>query len=66
MAEAFYMNGILLSPSELSAIKPGEAITLAAVMAILAIAIVAIVCYRIFKSGKGSVKLPGGWAFEWK
>jgi hypothetical protein len=60
------MESVVLSEKELEAVKPGEAITLAAVLAIMAIAVVAIVCYRIFRSNSGGVKLPGGWAFEWK
>ena len=46
-------------------IKGGEAITLTAIMAVLAIAIVAVVCYRFFISPKGKVDLPGGFKFEW-
>jgi hypothetical protein len=60
------MKGNLLSEDELQAIIPGEAITLSAVLAILAISLVAIVCYRLFMAKTGSAKLPGGWAFEWK
>jgi len=59
------MNGRLLGEEELCLITPGEAFTLAGVLAILAISIVAIVCYQLFKSKKGSAKLPGGWAFSW-
>lgn len=55
-----------LSFEEANSISVGEAVTLAAVMAILVIAIVAVVVYKLFKSGKGSAKLPGGYAFEWK
>ncbi|MBQ7994962.1 MAG: hypothetical protein IJ247_01930 [Bacilli bacterium] len=60
------MNGVLLNEQEKELIVPGEGFTIAAVMAILVIAIVAIVCYKMFKSDKGSAKLPGGYAFEWK
>ena len=60
------MKGIRLSEEELSSIKPGEAITLAAVLAILAIAIVAVACYKMFTSSEGSAKIPTGWAFTWK
>ena len=47
--------------------KGGEAITLAAIMAILSIAIVTVVVYRIFRSANGSSKitLPGGFVFQW-
>lgn len=55
-----------LTSDECLNIHVGEAITLGAVMAILAIAIIAVVVYKLFKSGKGTAKLPGGYAFEWK
>ena len=43
----------------------GEAITLTAVMAIVAVAVMAVVIYRLFRSGKGGVTVPGGWKFSW-
>ena len=43
----------------------GEAITVTAVMAILTVAIMAVVIYRLFRSGKGGVNVPGGWKFSW-
>ena len=43
----------------------GEAITLTAVLAIVATALMAIVVYRLFVSGKGTVSIPGGWKFTW-
>ncbi len=55
-----------LNPEELEAIVPGEAITLTAVMAVLAVAITAVVVYRIFRTSSGSAKIPGGWSFTWK
>jgi len=55
-----------LTDQELSNVKVGEALTLASVMAVLSIAVVAVVVYRIFKSSKGGVTLPGGYKFEWK
>lgn len=54
-----------LSTEEMKNVKGGEAITLTAIMAVLAIAIVAVVCYRFFISPKGKVDLPGGFKFEW-
>ena len=57
---------IPLSSYELENIKPGEAITLAAVMAILVIAIVAVAVYKLFQSETGLVQLPGGYKFQWK
>lgn len=55
-----------LNPEELETIVPGEAITLTALMAVLAIAITAVVVYRIFRTSSGSAKIPGGWQFTWK
>ena len=43
----------------------GEAITLTAVMAVLAVAVIAVVIYRLFRSSKGGVNVPGGWKFSW-
>lgn len=60
------MNKIELSAHEIQTIRVGEAITLGAVLAILAIAIIAVVVYKLFRSAKGTAKLPGGYAFEWK
>ena len=44
----------------------GEAITLSAMMALLAIGIVTVLCYKLFfaKDG-GKVALPGGFTFQW-
>ena len=55
-----------LNDNQLNEIVVGEAITLASVMAVLAIAVTAVVIYRLFKSAKGGVTLPGGYKFEWK
>ena len=60
------MEKVPLTNEELNKIKPGEAITLATVMAILAIAIVSVIVYKLFITGDGKVKLPGGYQFEWK
>jgi hypothetical protein len=54
-----------LSQAEAVEVKGGEAITLSAVMALMAIAIIAIVCYRIFMGKTGKVNLPGGFVFQW-
>ncbi len=54
-----------LNDFELEMVEGGEAITLSAVMAVLAISIVAMVCYRFFLSNKGEVELPGGFTFKW-
>lgn len=59
------MNKVLLDDFELERIKPGEAITLAAVIAIMAIAILAIATYKIFVSKEATIKLPGGYQFSW-
>ena len=43
-----------------------EAITLAAVMALMAIGIVTVVVYKLFVSEKGAkVAIPGGFSFSW-
>lgn len=60
------MKEKILTNEELSNIKVGEGITLAAVMAIVAIAICMVIVYKLFKSSKGSAALPGGYKFEWK
>ena len=56
----------ILNDFELEQIKGGEALTLTAVMTILATAIVAVIVYRLFMSEEGSTTLPGGWKFTWK
>ncbi len=50
---------------EMSSLDGGEAITLTAILAVMAVAIVAVVCYRLFMSNEGSVTLPGGYKFSW-
>ena len=55
----------LLTDEELRNEVSGEALTLTAVMAVLATAIVAVVVYRMFMSKKGSATVPGGWKFSW-
>ena len=56
----------LMSKEEMQNHYVGEAITLTAVMAVLAVAVMAVVIYRLFRSGKGGVSVPGGWKFSWK
>jgi hypothetical protein len=61
------MESVLLDEKTMALTRPGEVITLTVVLAIMAIALLAIIAYKVFKSqGGGTVKLPGGWAFEWK
>lgn len=55
----------LLSTEEMENHYVGEAITLTAVMALIAVAVMAIVIYRLFRSSKGGVTIPGGWKFSW-
>lgn len=55
----------IMNEQELMECQSGEAITLTAVMAILAAAIVAVVAYRLFMSDKGTTTIPGGWKFTW-
>ena len=47
-------------------IKVGEAITLTAVIAVLAISIIAVVVYKLFTSKEGKTSMPGGWSFQRK
>lgn len=54
-----------LNFNELNLIKPGEAITLAVVVAIMAIGLLAVVIYRVFMSDETTIKLPGGYQFSW-
>lgn len=58
------MNYRLLNENEMQEIVVGEAITLSAVLAILAAAVVAVVVYKLFLSDKGSATV-GGWKFSW-
>lgn len=55
----------MMSEQELTECTSGAAITLAAVMAVLATAIVAVVAYRLFMSSKGTLQAPGGWKISW-
>ena len=55
----------LLSEQEMQNQVSGEALTLTAVMAVLATAIIAVIVYRMFMSEKGSATVPGGWKFSW-
>ena len=58
------MHFVILSNKEASEIRVGEAITLSAVLAIVAVAVIAVVVYKLFLSNKGSANL-GGWKFTW-
>lgn len=55
-----------LTEAEEKEVTGGEAITLSAMMALLAIGLVSVICYKMFfsKSG-GKVSLPGGFTFQW-
>lgn len=59
------MDIVALSDNELDSIRVGEAITLAAVLAILAASIITVVVYKLFTSSGSTVKLPGGYQFTW-
>lgn len=55
-----------LTVEEEEKIQGGEAITLTAIMALLAIGLISVICYRIFVAkGGGKVSLPGGFTFQW-
>ena len=58
------MNFVTLTEKEASEIRVGEAITLSAVLAVVAVAVIAVVVYKLFLSNKGSANL-GGWKFTW-
>ena len=55
-----------LSLEELTTLKGGEPVSLAAVMAIMIVAISAVIVYLIFMSSSGKATIPGGFQFEWK
>ena len=55
----------LLTESEMENQVSGEALTLTAVMAVLATAIIAVIVYKLFLSDKGNATVPGGWKFSW-
>ena len=59
------MNYTLLTTEQMEKHQIGEAITLSAVMAIVTVAVMAVVVYRLFRSNKGGVSVPGGWKFSW-
>ena len=59
------MDKIPLTQYELDNTRPGEAITLAGVMAILLTAIVVVVVWKLYSTSDGSVTLPGGYKFVW-
>ena len=59
------MNYQIMSQKEMQNHYVGEAITVTAVMALVTVAVMAVVLYRLFRSGKGGVTVPGGWKFSW-
>lgn len=54
-----------MTEDELVAETSGAAITLTAVMAVLATAVLAVIVYKLFLSKKGTAQVPGGWKFTW-
>ncbi len=54
-----------LTFNEMKTIKPGEALSITAVMAILVTAIIAVVVFRLFNSTDATVSIPGGFKFDW-
>ena len=60
-----FMKYQLLTEEEMQQEVSGAALTLTAVMAVLATAIIAVIVYRMFMSKKGSASVPGGWKFSW-
>ena len=59
------MKQQIMTLEEMKNHQVGEAITVTAVMALLTVAIMAVVVYRLFRSNKGGVTVPGGWKFSW-
>ena len=53
-----------LTEKEANNICVGEAITLTAVLAILATAVISVIIYKLFLSKKGNATV-GGWKFTW-
>ena len=59
------MKYTLLTEKELQEEVSGAALSLAAVMAVLATAVIAVIVYKLFVSKKGTTTIPGGWKFTW-
>lgn len=59
------MKYVALTNQEMSNTYVGEAITLGAIMAVIAIAVMAVVVYKLYMSNKGNVNVPGGFKFTW-
>ena len=59
------MKPQIMTLEEMENHRVGEAITVTAVMALVTVAVMAVVVYRLFRSGKGGVTVPGGWKFSW-
>ena len=59
------MKQQIMTLEEMANHRVGEAITVTAVMAIITVAVMAVVVYRLFRSSKGGVSVPGGWKFSW-
>ncbi len=54
-----------MTSEELNETAGGAAISLTAIMAVLAAAVIAVVVYKLFVSKKGTAQVPGGWKFTW-
>ena len=59
------MENRLLTAEEEKNVVGGEAITLTAVLALMAIGLVAIIAFKFFTSSEGKAVLPGGFTFQW-
>lgn len=55
----------MLTDEECRQTKGGEALTLTAVMALLAIGLVAVIAFKFFSSSEGKASFPGGFTFQW-
>ncbi len=59
------MENRMLTIEEEKKVVGGEAITLTAVLAIMAIGLLAIIAFKFFTSAEGKAVLPGGFTFQW-
>ena len=60
------MKATRLDSAQLSSIRPGEVLTIAAVMAVFTIVILTVVAFQLFSSKSAKVTMPDGYSFEWK
>lgn len=59
------MNLVALTPEQQCSLRPGEPLTLAAVMLVFTAVLFTIVAYKLFTSRGAKIQLPNGYKFEW-